>query len=217
MGTRESRFERGRRRGQQLERKLLDELRGDRIGADISQRAMAANLGWSQTRYWRFENEGSEGPSIVEISTVASLLGRELSASLFEIGDSVVDRGHQELIARFRTLLSSQVNVVAEVPLPVPGDRRSWDLLLRLHDQLIGVEAETRIRDIQANVRRIRGRERDGGVDESVIVLSDTRRNRDLVDELRQALGPRFDTSPRTLLAALRAGRRLAGSGLVMV
>jgi transcriptional regulator with XRE-family HTH domain len=217
MGTRESRFERGRRRGQQLERRLVNELRDARVGADISQRAMAASLGWSQTRYWRFENEETEGPSIVEISTVASLLGRELSTSLFEIGDSVVDRGHQELIARFRTLLSPQIGVVAEVPLPVPGDRRSWDLLLRLDDQLIGVEAETRIRDIQANVRRIRGRERDGGVDEIVIVLSDTRRNGDLVAELRLALGSRFSTSPRTLLSALRSGRRLPGSGLVLV
>ena len=107
--------------------------------------------------------------------------------------------------------------MVAEVPLPVPGDRRSWDLLLRLDDQLIGVEAETRIRDIQANVRRIRGRERDGGVDEIVIVLSDTRRNGDLVAELRLALGSRFNTSPRTLLSALRSGRRLPGSGLVLV
>ena len=97
------------------------------------------------------------------------------------------------------------------------GDLRSWDLLLRLADQLTGVEAETRIRDIQALGRKVRVRERDGGVDEILIILTASRHNRAIISELRLALGPRFGTPARELLGALRLGLRLPGSGVVLV
>ncbi len=101
--------------------------------------------------------------------------------------------------------------------MPTPGDRRSWDLLLRLPAQLIGVEAETRIRDMQQLVRHVHQRERDGGVDAIVLLLAATRTNRELIDELRLALGPSYATSPRQILRALRGGQPVPGSGVVML
>ena len=101
--------------------------------------------------------------------------------------------------------------------LPNIGDQRSWDILLRLESLLVGLEVETRIRDVQALVRRIRERERDGGVDDVLLVLSDTSHNRELVGQLREALGPRFRTPPKLILAALRAGRPVPGSGVIMI
>lgn len=154
--------------------------------------------------------------SVVRLAEVASLLGLELSATLHPSGEPIRDRGHQALVGRFRGELAPTWTVKAEVLLPPPWDRRSWDLILRLAELLVGVEAETRIRDIQALVRRIRARERDGGVDEIVVLLSDSAANRRLAPELRIALGERYVTSPRVLLAALRAGRPLPGSGVVL-
>lgn len=145
------------------------------------------------------------------------MLGLELSAGLHPLGDPIRDRGHQALISRFRSQLSPAWRVAAEVPLPLPGDARSWDLLLKIGAQLIGVEAETRIRDVQLIVRRIRLRERDGGADEIVLALSASRTNRTLVNELREALGPRYGTSPRSTLVALRAGAALSGSGVILI
>lgn len=81
----------------------------------------------------------------------------------------------------------------------------------------MGVDIEARIRDVQALVRRTRLRERDGGVDQILIVLSDSATNRRLVDELRAALGPSYATSPRAILKALREGRPLPGSGVLLV
>ena len=104
-----------------------------------------------------------------------------------------------------------------EALLPNVGDLRSWDILLRLGSVLIGVEIETRIRDIQALVRRVRERERDGGVDHLLLVLSDTSHNRQLAGDLRDALGTRFATPPRLILAALRAGTAVPGSGLLLL
>jgi hypothetical protein len=48
-------------------------------------------------------------------------------------------------------------------------------------------------------------------------VLAATRTNRELVDELREALGPAYATPQRVILSALRAGQSLPGSGVVLV
>lgn len=178
---------------------------------------MASLLGWSQTEYWRLEANRTSNVSISDLAAAFSILGHEMSADVHPMGDPIIDRGHQALIMRFRELLSAHFRVVAEAPLPYAGDRRSWDILLRLAGQLTGVEAETRIRDVQALVRRIRARERDGGVDHILVVLADTRINRRLVAELRVALGTRFAASPRAILGALRSGQPLPGSAVILI
>jgi hypothetical protein len=176
---------------------------------------MADQLGWSQARYWRLEN--ATDAALGEVSAVAAALGLELSSSLHRVSDALVDRGHLALLARFRSLLSASIKVVSEALLPNPGEQRSWDLLLRIAAQIVGVEAETKVRDVQATVRKVRGRERDGGADEILLVLADTRANRASLDDLTVALGPRFATPPGQLRAALRAGRPLPGSGVLLV
>jgi len=217
VATRETKADHGRRRGQQLVARILDELRTARVTADISQRTLASSLGWSQTEYWRFENGRARANSIVDVTAVAAVLGLELSVGLHPVGEPIRDKGHQTLIGRFRAQLSPAFRVMAEVPLPIPGDRRAWDLLLRLPGQLIGVEAETRIRDLQRLVRHVHQRDRDGGVDQILLLLAETRTNRELVDELRLALGPAYATSPRQILGSLRAGQPVVGSGVVLL
>jgi hypothetical protein len=103
------------------------------------------------------------------------------------------------------------------VLLPGVGDRRSWDLLLRIGNEVVGVELETRIRDIQWLVRRMRERERDGGADFVLLVLSDSATNRRLLPDLLEALGPAFATPSRAILAALRAGQALPGSAVLLI
>jgi hypothetical protein len=73
------------------------------------------------------------------------------------------------------------------------------------------------VRDVQAFVRRIRQRERDGGVDAIVIVLAESAHNRLVLPALLEALGPAYATSPRLMLKALREGRALPGSGAILL
>ena len=156
----------------------------------------------------------------MRLSEMASVLGLELSVGLHEIGDPIRDKGHQALGKRFDAVPSARWQNMAEVLLPNVGDRRSWDRVLRLlaaPGQVVGVDLETRIRDIQALVRRTRERERDGGVDEILIVLSNSATTGRSCDELRTALGPRYETSPRGILADLRVGRRNRGSGVILI
>jgi hypothetical protein len=106
---------------------------------------------------------------------------------------------------------------MAEVLLPNPGDRRSWDLLLRLEAQRVGAELETRVRDVQRLVRHTRERERDGGVDHVLLVLSASAHKRRMLPKLLEALGREFATRPRLILRALREGRPVPGSGVILL
>ncbi|MEP7379479.1 MAG: hypothetical protein ABI725_07970, partial [Chloroflexota bacterium] len=155
--------------------------------------------------------------SVVEIATVASQLGLELRVSLHPVGDAVRDAGQQALAKRFRAMLAPAWRVSAEVLLPNLGDRRSWDVFLRLEAQRVGVELETRVRDVQWLVRRIRERERDGGADHVLLVLSASAHNRRVLAELVEALGPGFATSSRAVLKSLREGRPMPGSAVILL
>jgi transcriptional regulator with XRE-family HTH domain len=197
-------------------RRALEELRIARINAGVSQRDLAAALGVSQGEIWKLERAKTADVGVVRLAEVASALGYELSIGLHPVGDGIRDKGQQALIGRFRALLAVGWRVLAEAPFPQPGDPRSWDLLLRGSRQVIGVEAETRIRDVQELVRRMRGREQDGGTDIVLLVLSDSAHNRRLVAEVREALGERWAATPRAARRALREGGPLPGSGVVL-
>ena len=220
MTSKVTRLSRGRRRGSMLVARTVGELRDRRLTLGISQRSLADELGCSQPYVWRIE-AGRAEPGIVRLSEMASVLGLELSIGVHDIGDPIRDRGQQALAKRFAAILSPRWRSISEVLLPNPGDLRSWDKLLRLDDpvsrQLVGADLETRIRDIQALVRRTRQRERDGHVDEILLVLSDSATNRQLVDELRTTLGAAYKTSPRLLMRSLREGEVLVGSGVILI
>ena len=200
--------------------RTLAELRDHRVAAGLSQTTMAAELALSQPQLWRIEADQVADVTVTRLSEMASVLGYELSMGLHPFGDPIRDKGHQALAKRFEALLATSWKVTSETPLPLPGEQRAWDKLLRLRGevrQLVGVDLETRIRDIQALVRRTRLRERDGGVDAILIVLSDTATSRRLAGELRLALGADFGFPAREIVKALRAGKPLPGSGLILV
>jgi transcriptional regulator with XRE-family HTH domain len=203
-----------------LSNRTITELRNARQDLGLGQPELASALGYSQSRLWRFESERVDA-TIVQLSEIASVLGLELSIGLHQVGDPIRDAGQQALGRRFDVIPAAAWRSTAETLLPNPGDRRSWDRLLRLTTSptrhLVGADLETRIRDIQALVRRTRERERDGGVDAILLVLSDSATNRSLVGQLKEALGSDYATQPRAILASLRQGKPLPGSGLILI
>jgi len=187
----------------------------------MSQQSLAKGLGVSQSNYSRIERNKLPDLSMQHICEIASLLGFEVSLALHPIGDPIRDAGQQSLGKRFNALLGPAWSVTDEVLLPNPGDKRAWDKLLRLtgadERHVVGADLESRIYDIQALVRRTRERERDGGVDEILIVLSDSAHNRRLAPDLVQALGVGYSTPGADIRRALRRGTRLPGSGVLLV
>jgi hypothetical protein len=178
---------------------------------------MARQVGCSQDLISLLERNRLPNVGLLTLSTIASILGLEPSLTFHAVGRALRDKGHEALIGRLLKVISPAWHAMREAPFPNPGDPRSWDVLLRLESYLVGIEAETRIRDLQALVRRMRDRARGGGTDVILIVLSDSAHNRELVDQFRAALGDEFSSSPRHLLAGLREGRPLPGSGVILL
>jgi transcriptional regulator with XRE-family HTH domain len=217
MGTKETRKQRGQRRGAEIAIAAVKTLRDARVSAGVSQAELAREAGWSQSFTSLLERSRVPEVSFLDLCILASVLGLEPSLTFHRVGPAIRDKGHEALIGRLVKLLSATWLVAREVPFPNPGDPRWWDLLLRLPNFRLGIEAETRIRDMQALVRRMKERARDGGADQLLLILSDSSHNRGLVDDLRGALGDEFRSHPRDVLAALRVGTPLAGSGVVLL
>jgi hypothetical protein len=85
-------------------------------------------------------------------------------------------------------------------------DRRAWDATIGGPGWLLGVEAETRVHDVQALLRRLELKIRDGRVDGVLLVLSDTNHHRRLMREHENVLRDSFPGSPRHALRALGNG-----------
>ena len=88
---------------------------------------------------------------------------------------------------------------------------------IRIGGVAIGVEAEARIRDVQAVDRRCALKRRDGAVDLVVLVVADTNANRRILALHRVALRSSFPLDTRQVLGAFRGGRAPAASGIVVL
>lgn len=109
--------------------------------------------------------------------------------------------------------------VATEVPLPTlrdgPPEQRAWDAMITGHGRRTGVELEMRVRDVQALERRIRLKVRDDPVDGILLLLADTRTNRELLRSRFEILGlPRLTIG--LVLTALKSGRH-PPSGIVLI
>jgi hypothetical protein len=99
--------------------------------------------------------------------------------------------------------------------LPIPGDKRAWDRVVRGAGIVIGVEGETRPTDMQELARRLALKKRDGGVDRLILVLSDTDWCRRLVR--LNDLGEGFPMPGRVALKALTEGRDPGGDAIIRI
>jgi hypothetical protein len=80
----------------------------------------------------------------------------------------------------------------------------------------LGVEAESRLGDLQALERRVALKARDSRIEQVVLLVADTRHNRDAL----RAAGPMlssFPLSARSIPRSLAVGREPGGSGIVVL
>jgi hypothetical protein len=103
----------------------------------------------------------------------------------------------------------------------LPGDRRAWDAVITDRGGApawrVGVEAETRPRDLQALERRLAIKARDGNVDAVVLLLANTRHNRDLVQGREADWRERFPLAGRRALELLGARVKPPGDAIVLL
>jgi hypothetical protein len=196
---------------------LAREVRNARINFALSQRAAAARVGMSHAQFGRIERAELAGLTLDQAGRACAAVGLRLMVKAVPGGDPALDAGQLALLSRFGRRLHGAVPMGTEVPLPIPGDRRAWDGFIRIDGAAIGIEAEARIRDIQAVDRRCALKRRDGGVDIVILLVADTRSNRRMLALHRDALRSSFPLDTRKILAALGAGRAPEAGGIVVL
>ena len=107
--------------------------------------------------------------------------------------------------------------IPAEVPLPIPRDPRGWDLTVADRRGVLAVEAETRILDAQALLRRLELKKRDGGIDRIILVVADRRANRTAIRAIRELIRAAYPLDSREIVACLNAGRLPPAGGVVFL
>lgn len=193
------------------------EIRTARRDRALSQEAIGRAIGVSGVTVGRIERGLAARVSILRVAELLETVGLELSARAYPGGPPVRDAPHLALLARLRAGLHPSLRWRAEVPLPIPGDRRAWDGLVVGTDWRLGVEAETAPRDAQALIRRLTLKERDGQVDGMILLLPLTRRTRAFLHEAADVLAPTFPGSGPRTLELLRAGVQPPASAIVCV
>ena len=193
------------------------EVRGARLAAGLSQLAAGGAAGMSHAQLGRIERGELRELTVDQLSRACSAVGLKLVVRAYPDGDPVRDAAQLAVLDRFRACLQPGTPWRTEVPLPIAGDRRAWDGVATLRDGALGVEAESRLRDIQALERRLGLKLRDGGLERVVLVVSDTRSNRRVLDLHRDALRSLLPLDGRAILRALRAGLLPEASGILLV
>jgi transcriptional regulator with XRE-family HTH domain len=219
MPAQERVSQRGRERADRLRVQVGAELRTARLGHDVPQALVAAVIGVSQSYYSRVERGTAHGVTIEHLSLAFQAVGHDLSIKAYPSGRPVRDKPQLDLLARLHGQLPSIATWKVEVPLRIPGDLRAWDAVIgiaRIRIR-IGVEAETRLRDVQAVERRVALKKRDDGVDRVILLVAATRSNRAVIQAYARELEAAFPVTSADALAALREGRDPGGDAIILL
>jgi transcriptional regulator with XRE-family HTH domain len=220
MTRRERPIDRGRRLAQVDRVRIGDDIRTARMILGRSLEEVGPAAGMSPSQAGRIERAVLETASIDQLARLGAVVGIDVRVRSYPGPDPVRDARQIALLERLQGRLHPDLVFRAEVPLPLAGDQRAWDGMIRgWHDesQPLPVEGETRLIDLQAQVRRITLKLRDSGLAHVLVVVSETRQNREALVFGERLLTTEFPISPRHALAALAAGRHPGGSALVLL
>jgi transcriptional regulator with XRE-family HTH domain len=218
MGTREVARDRGALKARRILDEIGREIRDARLERSLSQTAVAVAARTSRSQVSRIERAEAPRVSVIELARLLSVVGLELSARAYPAGPPIRDTAHRALLERLRRSSATSVAWRFEVPVGPPGDRRAWDAVVLIGATRIAVEAETRPRDVQALQRRIALKRRDSpDVTAVVLLLADTRHNRNLLRQEGDALCADLPLAGAAVIEALAAGRDPGGSGIALL
>jgi transcriptional regulator with XRE-family HTH domain len=198
-------------------RRIGEDIRVARVGLGLSLANVAAAADISLAEVSRIERGDAPKVPHIVIARLCGAVGLDLVLKAYPGGQSVRDAGHVALLSDFARLLHSSLRWDTEVPLPIAGDQRAWDGLIRGTGWRYAAEAETSPRDGQALVRRLQLKLRDGNVDGLILLVRDTRTTRAFLEVAEPELRAMFPMSTRTILGALRRGAPPPGNGIVVV
>jgi transcriptional regulator with XRE-family HTH domain len=195
----------------------LDELRRARRMAGLSQAAVARALGVSASSMSRAERGTSRRLSMQLLAGWAAAVGLVVRVSFYPLASPIRDAPQLALIGRLQPRLHGTWQITLEAPVQIPGDLRAADLLLAIPGCTIAVEAVTRLRDIQAQVRAGLLKQRDLEATRLILLVSDTQPNRLALRTASHALAGAFPLRTRGALLALGEGRDPGANAIIVL
>jgi len=195
---------------------MATELRDARMAAGVSQAHVARIAGLSRSTVSRTEMSGLAPASLRDLAVHSAALGLRLSLKVYPDGSPVRDAGQLRLLERLGVQVHPSFRGRREVVIDGGDSPRAWDLLLD-GPGTVGIDAETRLYDIQAIQRRCDSKWRDSGVDVAVLLVARTRHNSLVLREHREAMRSTFPADSAEILRALRAGVVPQRYGLVVL
>ena len=220
MSTRERPIDRGRRLATGDRLRIGHELRVARRIAGKSVHVVGSAAGMSGAQVARIERAALPTVSVDQLARLGAVVGLDVRVRAFPGPDPTLDAGQTALLKRLQARLATNLGFRTEVPLPISGDQRAWDAVidrLRGITPVLPVEAESRFVDGQAQTRRISLKLRDSGLEFVLLVVADTRANRQVLNGAASTLLADFPVPARRALAALRAGDHPGGSAIVLL
>jgi transcriptional regulator with XRE-family HTH domain len=218
MPTRDRRLNRARTTSRRLITTAITEITAARVRAGISQEDLGRAVEMSASQVGRFERGQLRDVTIEKVCRLSAGVGLEASLRLYPGGDPIRDVAQVRLLERMRARVGPAVRWRTEVPLLAQDDLRAWDAVIDETACVDGVEAETRLSDLQATERRIMLKHRDdASVHHVFLLVADTRANRAALAVAREALRGNFPLDTREALASLVNGRCPGANALIIL
>jgi transcriptional regulator with XRE-family HTH domain len=182
------------RRSEWIRMEIGAELRIARVSAGFTQRQVGRAIGRSASRISRIEGARVPRLSLEELSMAAAAVGMKLYVRIYP---------------QWRRQL--------EAPMPIPGDLRAVDELIRTDECACAVEAYTRLADVGRQLRLSRTKQRDIKADRLIWVVKGSRANRRLLHEAGPLLIQELPVGTRSAMRALAAGEDPGADCLIVL
>lgn len=203
--------------GRRLQAQLGNELREARLASGVRLLDVARAIGASTSHVSRAELGLVRDMSVAGAARHGAAVGLRLHARFYPTGGGLRDAAQLDLLRRLRARIGGRWNWQLEAPLNIAGDQRAFDALLSNGEAKVAIEAITRLRDAQAQVRAAALKQRDGGVPQLVILIGATRHNRAALASAADVLATTFPLSTRATLRALASGEAPTANGIALL
>jgi transcriptional regulator with XRE-family HTH domain len=217
MPNRLLRIDEAARAGRPLQADLGADLREARLAAGLRQIDIARATGVSNARISRVEHGLLMDLSVADLARHAAAVGLRLHARFYPTGGGLRDAAQLDLLRRLRARIGDRWTWRLEAPLNIPGDLRAFDALLVSPGLTVAVEAITRFRDAQAQLRAAELKQRDGQATRLVVLIHASHNNREALASAADVLTTSFPLGTRATLAALEAGVDPGDNGIALL
>jgi transcriptional regulator with XRE-family HTH domain len=217
MSTRRNLVDEARRRARRQLDDVIRDLRNARLAAGLSQAAVGYALGISRSLLAGWER-GELLASPLQLAGWGAVVGLDVPIRAHAAGSPLRDVAQLRILERAHLVIGDGWDWQTEVPVSSdPLDRRAVDVVLRGPGGSVGLEVISRLTDAQGQIRAVVLKQQVSRIERMVLVLADTRHNRNALMVAAPTVVPAFPLRTRAVLVGLRAGRLPRANGVILI